>query len=93
MKASEHLRAALKLLDGTWVNHSPEDGEHCSYTAVRVTHEGRYDPTHSEGYLYLRSMTRSFGSVAAWNDKPGRTFDEVKAAFEAAITAAEKDGN
>lgn len=93
MKASEHLRAALKLLNGTWVNRSPNIGEYCSYTALRYVYVGPYDVTFSNAYSYLRYKMRPYLSVAIWNDKPGRTFDEVKAAFEAAITAAEKDGN
>lgn len=95
MKASELLRSALEKFgeDGSnWVNGPPGHrldvfpSGYCSITALGNPSDDQYDWARS----YLREFISGY-SIVAWNDAPGRTFAEVKAAFEKAIVRAEGD--
>lgn len=94
--AADVLRRALELLGPNgemWIqgNFLGVDAECCALGAIwkaafRSDPEGLMEES---GRRYLRKALNVI-NVADWNDAPGRTFAEVKAAFEKAITLAEQ---
>jgi hypothetical protein len=107
MKPSEILKKALELLgeDGeNWcqdVGAVDRDGlqvlvndrsavKFCGYGACQKVDDGL--PSLEAAY-YLRKVVTPMGLYADWQDKPNRTFPEVKAKFLLAIELAEAEEN
>lgn len=87
MKTSEVLRAAKKrLVERGWCQGTFEDGEGrcCSIGAIN-----RASPPCGQWPALLSFGDVVGGSVFVWNDAPGRTLEEVLAAFDKAIAAEE----
>ena len=91
MKAADILRGSLaKLHAYGWIQDEYGDSEcgYCSLGAIAAI-----------GLTYAESLEASScllaatgaASVDGWNDTPGRTFEEVEAAFLRAIEIAEAD--
>ena len=65
-----------KLLETTWVGHSPGRNENCLVTAMR---KGTNSTTWTIELQELLSGILGRVDVTAWNDTPGRTKAEVVA--------------
>jgi hypothetical protein len=80
---SEHLRRAAQLLiDKGWCQgdgHRPSTGQYCTLGAIAAT--AVTGPDRSSAAAALRAFlfveTGHHLSIVDWNDKPGRTADEV----------------
>lgn len=95
MKPSEILALAEVYLDECgWVQgrfHN-ELGQVCAIGALRLAYGGQ-DPTRDvyfEAWAWLEDVIGKY--VGKWNDAPGRTVEEVKAAFRKARDLAAKEG-
>ncbi|SRR6266542_2311878 len=101
MTTTEALQEAKALLmEKGWVQGREVDerGRHCTYGAIRevigrVLHE---DINAAVGYIARAASSRNIGccpacAIAPWNDTPGRTFNEVMKAFDAAIILSKED--
>ena len=91
----EILRRARELLvrDG-WAQHVilSGDGRRCLMGAI--IHAGQPTPADPEGnrrWAAVEPVCKVIGHrfIGQWNDAPGRTFEEVLAAFDRAITMEE----
>lgn len=102
MTIADDLRAAkARLIERGWCQgdeeaiHGGPDRRCCAATAIRwgsssFTSEQwkSCESTHS----LFRKANGIAGNVADWNDAPERTLDEVLAAYDKAIAAAEEAG-
>jgi hypothetical protein len=74
------VRRALKdtkklLLEHGWIQGNFErDGKYCLLGALQKT--GRFEAWIPACYI-LKKNTKPTQELTSWNDKPGRTFDEV----------------
>lgn len=103
MTAADVLRRARAVLvERGWYQgaYSPEDSDQstcpvCAYGAINVATSGKPDDSvDAVGFAAeeaLRAVVRDIArqGVVPWNDTPGRTLDEVLAAFDRAIAIAE----
>ena len=102
MKPSEILREAVKLnwtqcafarkSDGFETSFDdPKASCFCSLGRIyRITGDER--ESNARARLYLRRTIGEFMFIPEWNDAPGRTREEVDAAFLKAAELAEKEG-
>lgn len=71
------------------------DGTHCMVQAVSAVAGEATDQTllaeESLALAIEQSGDDAFHRVTAWNDAPGRTYDEVMEAFDTAISLAMSD--
>lgn len=77
---------------------APDAVSRCMIGAIRAACPDRDD--RGAAYAPLRyalaTIDKTYGafpSISSWNDAPGRTYQEVKAAYDAAIEIARKEGN
>lgn len=86
----DRLREAARLIrDKGWCQgvYRDDAGRHCAVGALcEATGDGGLDLARS--YLWQRIRTTS---IADWNDRPGRTEQDVIAAFESAAALADDD--
>lgn len=98
LKTSELLRKAADEIrrrgwhqgDYGWSRMDPENCGVCSIGAIRAASSGTpWDPYFGGGVF--APLKREIGTwdIVGWNDKPGRTVEEVLDAFEKAAVAAE----
>jgi hypothetical protein len=103
MKASEHLAAALDLLNGgdNWIKGNLKDeGSYCAVGAVQEASR-EYPPSvhrsYQESIRLLHSALRETHIerwVPEFNDAPNTTFADVEAVFKLAIKkASEEESN
>lgn len=89
MEAHEAVRKVRELLEARgWCQGeaTSPDGRHCIIGALdMVTHPAGGTDLYWDTQAFLRKVLG--GSIAVWNDAPGRTFEEVKAKL---IEAEEK---
>ena len=90
----EVLRAARAKIEKGWVQYTYEheaDGAPIAWCAAGAISRQHLSVNESAGaYLLLRRVCGE--TVSAWNDAPGRTKEEVLAAFDRAIALAEREG-
>lgn len=89
MTTVEILRQAkAELLRCGWCQHTARSaaGERCAVAAC-----GEWFQTVRDVFMRANKIQRDDQSVAGWNDEPGRTPEEVLAAFDAAIALAEQE--
>lgn len=96
MTIAEILRAGkARLLERGWCQGDEKaifgDGKfgYCAATAM----EGRADDTDFTCGEFLRQANHISGSLGDWNDAPERTLEDVLAAYDKAIAAAEANDN
>jgi hypothetical protein len=98
---SEQLRAARQLLvDEGWWQAGPgaaiHRGRNCTLMAAYWQAE-RDDQADLRDRLYaylcqaIGTQSEATHTIARWNDTPGRTLDQVLAAYDRAIDLAEHD--
>jgi hypothetical protein len=96
---AEVLRKALELLgprgenwrQGLWnIYAHGSDKKHCAWYAIAQVIHGDFPVPYGESEEWARLLgLPDSGRLFAWNDAPERTFAEVKALFEKAISKAE----
>lgn len=69
---------------GSYKRYNPLTGQAVSFCMVGSIFESRLSLVASDGAISLLSLAVD-GPVAAWNDEPSRTKEEVLAAFDVAI--------
>lgn len=86
------VKARARLAEpGVWVNRGPEaDTEACVVTAIadasrQLDCEAEYKDAAWSAVGH--AISGEYMYLGAWNDAPGRTLDEVLAAFDKAIAA------
>ena len=79
------LREARRLCEQHWVGRSPCGDEECMLTAAGKLH---LDWSVNKKAIRLLEESIGGGLIPPWNDTPGRTKDEVLAAFDRAIALA-----
>lgn len=83
-----HLRKALALLEAqgwTQMPYSIFDGPTCAAVALYNTDQTFYSAAYSQF-----ATANHINDIVGWNDIPGRTFAEIRAAFLKAIEAANR---
>jgi hypothetical protein len=92
LPASEVLRLALEKLGPNgehWIKGAYKRGEtYCARGAVFYSVDEASSVTAPCGYLTRAVAASDLLPFENWNDAPERTFPEVKAAFEKAISLA-----
>lgn len=107
MNAIEILKAAKKqIVDKGWTQgayartasgrqigaHAGAAACFCAIGACQSVHDD-YHAAHYEAIRLLRLQTLNDSDIPTWNDHPDRTKEEVIAAFDKAITAAEGEAS
>lgn len=95
MTLAERLHAGKKRLQRLgWVQgdaavFAVENTSCCAATALGPLGYDDYGEISTACRFFERTLGLAEGSIAAWNDEPGRTLEEVLAAYDKAIAVAE----
>lgn len=93
MTTAEVLTRAREMVDACWYRDHRQGGVivgNCPYTAIYSAYHAQGDePPHPAEKLFRNAIgVHNAPEIWRWNDAPGRTKDEVLAAFDRAIDLA-----